>query len=65
MQKQDQPIAIPMEDELIHTQEHPFCSDAKCPCKEDPKLLSDIARAIEQGLLTPAEATRIVMGTTV
>ena len=28
----NQPIDIPMEDELVHTQEHPFCDDPACPC---------------------------------
>ena len=66
MQKQDQPIVIRMEDDLIHTQEHPFCCiDPTCPCHEDPELLTDVARAVEQGLLTPNEATRVVTGKTV
>jgi hypothetical protein len=64
MQKQNQPIVIPVEDELLHTREHPFCSDPTCTCKEDSELLSDVARAVEQGLLTPDEATRVVMGQT-
>jgi hypothetical protein len=62
--REHQPIVIPMKDDLIHTQQHPFCSDPKCPCKEDSQLLSDVARAVEQGLLTPDEATRIAQGQT-
>lgn len=66
MQKQVQPVVIRMEVDLIHTQEHPFCSiDPTCPCHEDPELLTDVAQAVEQGLLTPDEATRVVMGKTV
>ena len=65
MQQQD-PIVIPMEDGIIHTKDSPFCSvDPACPCHEDSELLSDVARAVEQGLLTPDEATRVVMGKTV
>jgi hypothetical protein len=26
------PIVIPMEDELIHTRERPYCNDPACPC---------------------------------
>jgi hypothetical protein len=26
------PIVIPMEDELIHTEERPYCNDQACPC---------------------------------
>jgi hypothetical protein len=62
MQKTDHPIVILMEDDILHTQSHPFCSDPTCPCHEDAELLSDVARAVEQGLLTPAEATRFVEG---
>ncbi len=64
MQKQNHPIVIPMEDELLHTQQYPFCSGQTCPCKEDSELLSEVAQAVEQGLLTPDEATRTVLGQT-
>ncbi len=63
--REQQPIVIPMEDDLIHTQAYPFCStDPACPCHEDPELLSDVAQAVGQGLLTPDEATRVVLGKT-
>ncbi len=26
------PIVIPMEDDLLHTQENPYCDDPACPC---------------------------------
>jgi len=29
------PIIVPMEDELVHTDEHPTCLDPECPCKDD------------------------------
>jgi hypothetical protein len=29
----NEPIIIPMEDDLIHTDEQPFCSDVTCPCQ--------------------------------
>ncbi len=56
------PIVIPMEDDILHTQSHPFCSDPTCPCKEDPELLSEVALAVENGLLTAEEATNLVKG---
>jgi hypothetical protein len=65
MQKQDRPIPIPVEDDILHTQESPFCDHPTCPCHEDSELLSDVALAIKQGLLTHDEATRFVMGSTV
>ncbi len=60
--EQSEPIVILMEDDILHTQSHPFCSDPTCPCHEDQELLSDVAHAVEQGLLTPGEATRFVEG---
>ena len=58
----DQPIVIPMEDDLVHTDHDPFCSDPTCLCHEDPDLLADVAEQVEGGLLTPDEATRFVQG---
>lgn len=65
MQQQDRPIPITVEDDILHTQESPFCDHPMCPCHEGSELLSDVAQAIDQGLLTPDEAIRVVMGTTV
>jgi hypothetical protein len=28
-------IVITMEDELLHTDEHPYCDDPDCPCREE------------------------------
>lgn len=58
------PIPIPMEDPIIHTVEHPFCSDPTCPDKDDPELLAQVAQLVEDGLLTPEEATNYVLGKT-
>ncbi|MGH2496868.1 MAG: hypothetical protein ACRDIV_19365 [Ktedonobacteraceae bacterium] len=56
------PIRIPMEDDLVHTGDSPFCADPTCPDKEDPDLLAAVAQQVEDGLLTPDEATRFVQG---
>jgi hypothetical protein len=57
------PIAIPMEDDLAHTAEHPFCfSDDQCPCHQDFLLIAEGAQAVTDGLLTPGEATSFVAG---
>lgn len=56
------PIIIPMEDDPIHTHTNPFCSDPTCPDKDDPELLAEVAQQVEDGLLTPDEATRVVQG---
>ena len=57
------PIVV-MEDDPIHTATHPFCSiDPTCPCHEDPDGIAQVAAFVEQGLLTPTEATGFVAGT--
>jgi hypothetical protein len=59
----DQSIVIPMEDDPIHTGEHPFCSsDPSCPCHEDPEHIAAVAEAVARGELTPEEATQFVSG---
>ena len=58
------PIPILMEDPIIHTAEHPFCEDPTCPDKRDPELLAEVAQQVTDGLLTPDEATAIVLGKT-
>ncbi len=57
-----EPILIPMEDDLVHTPEHPFCSDSSCGCHEDEMLINELAALVEVGALTPEQATDIVVG---
>lgn len=48
-----------------HTDDHPFClTDPTCPCHEDPTLIAPLAQAVQDGLMTPAEATDYIMGKT-
>ncbi len=60
------PIPIFMEDDLIHTGDRPVCQDPTCPDKTDDDLIAEASRQvapyIENGLLTPDEATRTVLG---
>lgn len=57
------PIVIPMEDEILHTPENPFCPvDPKCPCHEDPLLIEEVSNFVQEGLLTSLEATDFVNG---
>ena len=61
----DHPLLVLMEDEMIHTDDHPFCSiDPTCGCHEDSALIAEVHEAVEQGLITPAEATLIIQGKT-
>jgi hypothetical protein len=60
------PISIPMEDPLVHTPDHLICADPTCPDKDDDDLLAEAAQQmapfVQDGLLTPDEATRTVQG---
>lgn len=52
---------VPVEYEL-HTPEKPFCYDQSCPCHEDELLIVEVLLHVEDGLLTPSEATDFVKG---
>jgi hypothetical protein len=58
-------LVIPLEDDVLHTTEHPFCSNDTCPCREDQEALSTVNDAVLKGLLTPDEATALIQGRTV
>jgi hypothetical protein len=64
MTQSNDPVPIEMEDELVHTDEHLFCDDPTCFCHEDETLIAQIAAQVEDGLLTPEEATDLVNGRT-
>jgi|SRR5260221_2924169 len=50
-------------DELVHTDEQPFCMDPKCPCKDDLELYAtEVSEPFCDGLLTVAEAVRLFEG---
>jgi hypothetical protein len=51
------------ESEMLHRQGNPFCPiDSRCPCHEDPILIAEVAQYVENGELTPPEATDFVNG---
>ena len=58
-------LVIPLEDDKLHTDEHPFCSNDACPCREDQEALSSVNALVMSGLLTPDEATAFIQGRTV
>jgi hypothetical protein len=62
--QRQRPLLVPMEDELIHTDDPPFCGDPTRGCSEDPELIASVQQAVEQGLITPGEATLIIQGKT-
>jgi len=54
---------IPLEDDPQHSDEHPFCYDPLCYCHEDnDAAIASIHHAVQNGLLTPQEATDFVAG---
>ncbi len=60
------PLIVLMEDEIIHTQERPFCFvDPACPChEEDQEAIEQVYQWVQDGLLTEQEATLFVAGKT-
>jgi hypothetical protein len=49
-------------DELIHTDEHLFCSELDCLCHHDPANLAQLASWVRDGLMTQAQADRYFQG---
>jgi len=57
------PLPVIMVDELVHTDEKPFCSDPDCPCHTDIRLLKEqVFGPFFDGLLTSSEAHRLMEG---
>lgn len=59
------PLPVIMEDDPVHTDPYPFCSDPTCPCKEPANnqgAVNLIMSEITAGLLTPTERTNITQG---
>ncbi len=52
---------VPVEYEL-HTSEKPFCYDPTCDCHEDDLLVAEVSLHVQDGLMTPDEATDFVNG---
>lgn len=47
------PITIPMEDALLHTDSHPYCSDPECPCMPDAQAIAAFFMGIEKAGTQP------------
>jgi hypothetical protein len=62
---QQRPIPIPYETgELLHSREHPFCDDLRCPCHEDRESIEQMQAWLTEGLLSVEDADRIYRGQT-
>ncbi len=55
-------IPVVPSDTPVHTAENPFCGDTTCPCYEDPDNIEALNQAIQEGVITPEEATDIIKG---
>jgi len=51
----------PVED-VLHTPENPFCYSPTCECHEDELLIFQVSLLVQDGLMTPTEATAFVEG---
>ena len=58
-------IFVVPDEHPLHTPDHPFCSDDTCDCHEDQELLAEVNLQVQEGHLTPDEATAFVQGRTV
>jgi hypothetical protein len=45
-----------------HTARDPFCWNETCPCHEDEDAIAAVNQAVQDGLMTPDEATDFVKG---
>ncbi len=45
-----------------HTISRPSCWNPSCPCHEDSEAIAEVNQAIQNGLMTPEEATLGVFG---
>lgn len=48
-----------------HTEAKPFCWNSGCSCHKDQNAISQVNQYVQDGLLTPEEATHLVNGKTI
>jgi hypothetical protein len=58
-------VLVVPEEHLLHTAVNPFCWDETCPCHDDSNAIAVINNAINDGIITSDDATRIIKGKTV
>ncbi len=64
MQERQTTYIIPV-DYILHTEDHPFCfADPDCYCHEDQESIAMVNTWVQEGLLTPQEATQYILGRT-
>lgn len=61
--EQQTPLVVLMEDDLIHTDEHPYCSDRTCPCHRNSELdLEYLVLPWFDGFMTSDETLHLFRG---
>lgn len=59
------PVVIIVDDLPYHTEDKPFCPDWACIChEENQEAIARVAQWVEDGLITPQEATQYILGRT-
>jgi hypothetical protein len=53
---------LPEPVDVEHSEEKPFCWDPTCSCHENDLLIFQVSLYVQDGLLTPDEATDFVKG---
>lgn len=61
-QSPDNFMYIILVDEIEHTPDKPFCWDQACPDKEDQEEIAKVFQWVQDGLMTPNEATDFING---
>lgn len=54
-----------MDEQAVHTPEHPFCWDMTCWCHTNADAIAQTAQDVRDGLLSTADADRFYRGKTV
>ncbi|HLI89242.1 MAG TPA: hypothetical protein VKV37_11180 [Ktedonobacteraceae bacterium] len=60
--KKKAPIAVPMEDELVHTDARPICDDLTCPCHENATPAQPGTSLERYGMPTPEAIAEFLVG---
>jgi hypothetical protein len=58
-------FVIPVEDEILHTLDKPYCWDSMCGCHRDETLFRETQQFVLDGTMTPHEAMLFIAGKTV
>lgn len=55
-------ISVIPTDSIIHTTQHPFCTDPTCPCHENMEAVNQVNEWHQDGVISTNDANEIVQG---